>query len=91
MVPDKTVTTHGCATREEYEEYVRSVEAFIKPSTGIKADIVEKFEQHLTELIRDKPFEEHGMSFFEIAKKFYWAGYNDGDRHGFTMGRRNGQ
>ncbi len=87
----ETVTTHGCATREEYDEYVRSVEAFIKPRTGMKADIEEKFEERLIELLGPETLAGDKMSFFEVAKRFYWAGYNDGDHHGFTMGRRNGQ
>jgi hypothetical protein len=86
-----TQTTHGCATREEYEEYVRSVEAFIKPRDGIKADIENKFEERLIELLGPETLAGDKMSFFEVAKRFYWAGYNDGEHRGYTMGVRRGQ
>ena len=93
MTQTTTNTTHGCQTREEYEEYSRSVDTLIgaTPRAAFRSDIEEKFDERLIELLGPKVLAGDKKSFYEVAKQFYWAGYNDGDRHGFTMGRRNGQ
>lgn len=51
----------------------------------------EKFEERLVELLGVSALMKDELSPYDIAKMFYRAGYRDGDNHGFTMGRRNGQ
>lgn len=57
----------------------------------MKAYIEEKFETRLIELLGPEVLAGDKMSFHEVAKRFYWAGYRDGNDYGYTMGLRRGQ
>ena len=57
----------------------------------MKANVEEKFEEALIQLLGHEAIMGDKVSPHEIARRFFYAGYRAGDDYGFTMGRRNGQ